>query len=91
MPKKVPMRTCIGCGSTKEKKELLRIVMTPEGAVLADPTGRRNGRGAYLGRDPECLRKAVKRMSLQRAFRCQEILPVSLETLAEQIGGPDAG
>ena len=46
--KKIPMRMCVACREMKPKKELIRVVRTPEGEVLLDPTGRRNGRGAYL-------------------------------------------
>ena len=69
MAKKVPMRTCIGCGRICEKKDLIRIVRTPEGEVLADSAGRAEGRGAYLCRDAECLAKARKRKAFGRAFR----------------------
>ena len=60
---------CLGCNEMKDKRELIRIVRTPEGQILADPGGRMNGRGAYLCRDPECVRKAWKTKGLDRAFR----------------------
>ncbi len=90
MPKKIPMRTCIGCGTSKPKKELIRIVLTQEGDVLVDKTGRANGRGAYLCDDPECLKKAIKRKALNRAFRTQ-VPGEAAEQLAEQLGGEYAG
>lgn len=68
MPKKIPMRRCVGCGTNKEKRELIRIVRTPEGKIFLDRSGRMNGRGAYLCDNPECLAKARKRRSLNRAF-----------------------
>lgn len=68
MTKKVPMRTCIGCGQIREKGKLIRIVRTPEGEILADPAGRAHGRGAYLCASPECLEKARRRRALSRAF-----------------------
>lgn len=71
MPKKVPMRTCIGCGECKEKKSMVRIVRTPEGSIMADPGGRMNGRGAYLCRNADCLEKAFRKKALGRAFRCE--------------------
>lgn len=71
MPKKVPMRTCIGCGQVREKKDLIRIVRTPEGELLVDRTGKTNGRGAYLCRNPECLEQAFRRKSLNRAFAAE--------------------
>ncbi len=69
MIKKIPMRRCIGCGESKEKKMLIRVIRSPEGRIMTDPTGRAAGRGAYLCRDPECLRKAVRRKSLNKALR----------------------
>ncbi len=67
--KKIPERTCIGCGQKKEKKDLIRIVHTPEDTFSIDPTGRKNGRGAYICRDSACLEKAIKRKALDRAFK----------------------
>lgn len=67
--KKIPQRTCIGCGLKKDKKELVRIVRTPEGALQLDPTGRMNGRGAYVCRDTACLDKALKKKALQRSLK----------------------
>ena len=90
MPKKIPMRTCIGCGTSKPKKELIRIVLTQEGDVLVDKTGRANGRGAYLCDDPACLQKAIKRKALNRAFRTQ-VAEEAAGQLKEQLGGADAG
>lgn len=68
MPKKIPMRRCTGCGASKEKKNLIRIVRTPGGEIILDRTGKANGRGAYLCDDPACLRKAQKKRSLQRSL-----------------------
>lgn len=68
MPKKIPMRRCTGCGEMKEKKDLIRVVRTPEGDIRIDQTGKINGRGAYLCDDPACLRKAQKKRSLQRSL-----------------------
>ena len=69
--KKVPMRKCVGCGEMKPKKELVRIVRTPEGEITADPTGKKSGRGAYVCLNPECVKKAEKGRRLERAFACQ--------------------
>lgn len=66
--RKVPMRMCLGCQEMKPKKELIRIVRTPEGAVELDVTGRRNGRGAYLCPQIGCLRTAVKARRIQKAL-----------------------
>ncbi len=67
--KKKPERQCIGCRESKEKKQLIRIVKTPEGEIQLDRTGRQNGRGAYLCDNPECLKKARKSNSLNRSFK----------------------
>lgn len=67
-PKKVPMRQCMGCGVRKEKKELIRIIRTPEGEIVSDTTGRKNGRGAYLCHSVQCLQKAQKRKALEKAL-----------------------
>lgn len=67
--KKVPMRQCVGCQEMAGKKELLRIVRTPEGSVLLDPTGKKSGRGAYIHPSRDCLAKAVKGKRLERALQ----------------------
>lgn len=90
MPKKIPIRTCIGCGTSKPKKELIRIILTEEGSLLADRTGRANGRGAYLCDDPACLQKAIRKKSLGRAFRA-EVSAEAVNRLAAEMGGEDAG
>ncbi|BAS27535.1 RNase P modulator RnpM [Limnochorda pilosa] len=78
MPQRhVPERTCVGCRTTRPKRELVRVVRTPEGAVELDPTGKRSGRGAYLCRNMECLEKAVRGKGLERALRH----PVEAEVL----------
>lgn len=66
--RKIPMRMCLGCQEMKSKRELLRIVRTPEGAVEIDSTGKRNGRGAYICSQVECLRKAIKAHRFAKAF-----------------------
>lgn len=67
--KKVPLRKCIGCGESKGKKELIRIVKTKEGEICLDETGRKNGRGAYLCKNNECLKKVKKTKGLDRSFK----------------------
>lgn len=67
--KKVVERQCIGCRESKGKKDLIRIVKTPEGDIALDFTGRKNGRGAYLCDNYECLKKARERKALSRSFR----------------------
>ena len=80
-PKKIPLRMCTGCGEMKPKKELVRVVRAPERTdedgrplppeISLDLTGKKPGRGAYLCRDPECLRKARKARRLEKAFSCK--------------------
>ena len=67
--KKIPQRKCIGCGESKDKKELIRIIKSPEENIEFDPTGRKNGRGAYVCRTKQCLAKALKNRGLERSFK----------------------
>ncbi|MBQ9113067.1 MAG: YlxR family protein [Clostridia bacterium] len=67
-PRKIPERQCLGCNSHRPKKELLRVVRTPEGEILLDFTGKRSGRGAYICRDVECLKKARKSGRIGRSL-----------------------
>lgn len=69
--RKIPVRMCTGCGEHKPKKELVRIVRSPEGEVSLDLTGKKAGRGAYLCRDAECLRKARKTRRIERTLSCK--------------------
>ena len=71
MNKKIPMRQCVGCGEMKPKKELLRVIKTAEGEILLDDTGRKNGRGAYICADSECLGKAEKSKGLARSLKTE--------------------
>lgn len=68
--KKIPMRMCTGCREMKPKKELIRVVKTPEGEIKLDTVGKLNGRGAYICKCIECLKKAEKSNALSRAFGC---------------------
>lgn len=63
------MRQCIGCGEMKSKKEMMRILRTTEGQIMLDTTGRKNGRGAYLCKNPECYRKAVRSKGIERTLK----------------------
>ncbi|XME03266.1 RNase P modulator RnpM [Lachnospiraceae bacterium C1.1] len=64
-------RRCIGCGSIKPKSELVRIVRNKEGEVSIDFTLRANGRGAYICRNKDCLKKAIASKALNRSFKCE--------------------
>ncbi|MDD4850170.1 MAG: YlxR family protein [Gemmiger sp.] len=66
--KKLPVRRCIGCNTQKTKKELVRVVRSPEGEVSVDGTGKKSGRGAYICPSPACLAKARKAKRLENAF-----------------------
>ena len=68
MPKSIPQRQCVGCREKKPKPELIRVVRAPEGDISLDARGKAAGRGAYLGPNPECLKKARKSRALERAF-----------------------
>lgn len=68
MPKKIPMRRCVASGEQLPKKELLRVVRTPEGELAVDLNGRANGRGAYLKKDPSVIDIAKKNKALERAL-----------------------
>ncbi len=66
--RKIPLRMCLGCQEMKPKKELLRIVRTPEDILQFDPTSKKNGRGAYICNNKECLTKAVKFHKFEKTF-----------------------
>ena len=66
--KKIPMRQCLGCREMKPKKELIRVVRSPEGEICLDFRGKANGRGAYVCPNAACLKKAIKAKALERAF-----------------------
>ncbi len=67
--KKVPLRQCVGCGEMKSKKEMIRILKTEEEGFVLDSTGKKNGRGAYICRNAECLKAARKSKGLDRSFK----------------------
>lgn len=67
--KKIPLRQCIGCGEMKGKKEMMRVLKTAEDDICLDITGKKNGRGAYLCKQKECLQKARKNKGLERSFK----------------------
>ena len=88
MQKKIPMRQCTGCREMKPKKELIRVVRSPEGEIAIDFKGKMPGRGAYICPQEACLKKAVKSKALERAFSVQ--IPEEVyETLYRQIGDAD--
>lgn len=68
MPKKIPLRQCLGCREMKPKRELIRVVRSPQGEISLDFHGKKPGRGAYLCPDPACLKQIRKSRALERAF-----------------------
>ena len=85
MAKSIPLRMCCVCRESKEKKELLRIVKNKDGEIFIDPTGKANGRGAYICPSSECLQKAVKSKGLERSFK-MPIPKEVYEMLAKEMG-----
>ena len=70
MAKKIPMRQCVGCGEMKGKKEMMRVLRSAEDdSICLDITGKKNGRGAYLCKNRDCLIKARKNKGLERSFK----------------------
>ena len=83
-PKKIPMRMCVGCREMKEKRELIRIVRSPDGEVALDPTGKKSGRGAYVCRQTECLRRSIRQKQLERQLEIT-LTPEITETLTAEM------
>ena len=94
-PKKIPMRMCVGCREMKEKRTLIRIVRTPEGNVELDPTGKKSGRGAYVCRQAECLRRSIRQKQLERQLEITmtpeitEALSAEMEKLSASGSAPE--
>lgn len=83
--KKLPQRKCVGCQNTFQKRELIRIVKGEDG-IFVDPTGKRNGRGAYICKNLQCLETAYKRKNLERSFQCRVDENV-YKSLREELSG----
>ena len=81
-PKKIPQRQCLGCREMKNKKDLIRVVRSPEGEISLDFKGKKTGRGAYVCPDSQCLAKARKSKALERAF--ETVVPAEVYDLLEQ-------
>ena len=81
-PRRIPLRKCTGCNEMKPKKELVRVVKSPEGEISLDLTGRKAGRGAYVCPDAACLAAARKARRLERAFSCA--IPEEVYTRMEE-------
>ena len=87
--KKIPQRQCVGCREMKNKKELIRVVRSPEGEISLDFNGKKPGRGAYVCPSGECLKKARKSRALERAFELA--IPAEVYDLMEQQMGETDG
>ena len=82
--KKIPQRKCLGCMESFPKKELIRVVRTPENQVVIDLTGKKSGRGAYVCKSKTCLKKAIKSKRIQSNLEIE--VPDSLyESLSEEL------
>ena len=81
-PRKIPQRQCVGCRTMKDKRELIRVVKSPEGGISLDATGKKPGRGAYVCPNSECLKRARKSRALERAF--ETALPPEVYDALEQ-------
>jgi len=85
----VPLRTCIACRQSKDKRELIRLVRTPEGKLVVDETGKQNGRGAYLCRQQACWKTALQGNQVSRALKIEigenerQVLQAWMEKLEE--------
>ena len=95
MAKKIPLRQCVGCLEMRSKKEMMRVLKTEDGSIVLDMTGKKNGRGAYLCRQAECLKRARKSKGLERSLKIgipDEIYEIpslwlrGIHKLASQIG-----
>ena len=82
--KKLPQRQCVGCRERKEKRELIRVVRSPEGGISLDFKGKKPGRGAYLCPNSDCLTKAKKKKALERCFE-QPVPAEVYDALAAQL------
>ncbi len=84
--KKIPLRKCMGCMESFPKKELIRVVRTPDGEVCVDLTGKKSGRGAYICRSQSCLKKAIKSKRIQSNLEI-ELTDEITETLTKELTG----
>ena len=88
MPKHIPLRQCLGCREMKSKAELVRVVRSPEGAVSLDLRGKAPGRGAYVCRNADCLKKALRSKAVGRSLGVE--IPLEIyDSLAAQMEGAD--
>lgn len=90
MLRKVPQRTCLGCGTVQSKRNMIRVVRTPDGSIEIDPTGKRSGRGAYVCPDEKCLNLVKKGKRIEKVLgvtlpsSIYEMLQARIEELNRQ-------
>lgn len=87
--RKIPMRKCAGCEQMKEKRELIRVVHTPNNEVLIDFSGKKSGRGVYICKNKDCFLQAQKKKGLERSLKCSvssEVYEGLLKQLSEGAG-----
>lgn len=92
-PRKIPLRVCIGCQEKKAKKELVRVVRTPQGEVVLDLTGKKSGRGAYICPSESCFKRALKGKRLEKHLDkpvSQEVITAISDLLERYEGGKNA-
>ncbi|MBQ8623226.1 MAG: YlxR family protein [Oscillospiraceae bacterium] len=87
--RKIPVRQCLGCGEPREKKELIRVVRSPEGELSIDLTGKKSGRGAYICRSVECFNKAKKARRFEKNFQMAIPEEIYLKLEAELKAGEE--
>ncbi len=87
-PRRIPQRTCVACQQEQAKRELVRVVRTPDGRVEVDPSGKKSGRGAYLHKSRECWELGLKRDALERALKTKltDEFRSALQHYAETLG-----
>jgi hypothetical protein len=88
MAKKIPMRQCLGCREMKPKRELVRVVRSPQGEISIDLRGKAPGRGAYVCRDSACLKQALRSRAIERSLDTP-IPPELCDALIAQMEVPD--
>ncbi|MBR4724479.1 MAG: YlxR family protein [Lachnospiraceae bacterium] len=84
IPRKIPMRKCTGCNELKPKKELIRVIVTPDDTVELDTTGKKNGRGAYICAKTGCLKEARKHKGLEKSLK-KAIPPEVYDSLEKEL------
>ncbi len=89
LPKKRPLRQCVVCRQMKDKRELIRIVKSPDGVISLDFTGKKNGRGAYVCNDEACIKKCCKARMIHKAFSADVGQEVYDRILEEFYAGKD--